>query len=122
MKLTNSNITQTDIVKRLGISAPTVNWHMKRLVALDILEEKRVRFKRYNLRDNETTKFILRICGNRHPSIWNKWSNRMVETFPVESIVAAITLLKSKVKRYANISIRSLINQQRNIEYSFGCS
>ena len=44
--------------------------------------------------------------------------NPMADTFTVESV----TLLESKVKRYANISIRSLINQQRNIEYSFGCS
>lgn len=48
--------------------------------------------------------------------------NTMAHTFTVEWIVAAVTLMKSKVKRYANISIRSLINPQRNIEYSFGCS
>ena len=35
------NPTQTDVVKRLGISAPSINWHVRRLIDLNLIDEVR---------------------------------------------------------------------------------
>ena len=75
--------TQTEIVKRLGISAPSVNWHVRRLIDLNLIDEVREgRYKRYKLRDNSIdSKYIVELLKTHHPSLWNKWSNRLVEMF-----------------------------------------
>lgn len=77
------NPTQTDIVKRLGLSAPSINWHVKRLIHLKILEVVRDgKYKRYMLNQNSIEiEYVVRLLKTHHPSIWNKWSNRMVEIF-----------------------------------------
>jgi predicted transcriptional regulator len=47
------NPTQTDVVKRLGISAPSINWHVRRLIDLNLIDEAREgKYKRYKLRDD----------------------------------------------------------------------
>ena len=75
--------TQTDIVKRLGISAPSVNWHVRRLIDLNLIDEVREgKYKRYKLRDNSIdSKYIVELLKIHHPSLWNKWSSRLVEIF-----------------------------------------
>jgi DNA-binding transcriptional ArsR family regulator len=75
--------TQTDIVKRLGISAPSVNWHVRRLIELNLIDEFREgRYKRYKLRDNSIdSKYIVELLKTHHPSLWNKWSNRLADMF-----------------------------------------
>jgi predicted transcriptional regulator len=75
--------TQTDIVNKMGISAPSVNWHVKRLIKLNILIEVREgKYKRYRLCANSNdSKGIARLLRAHHPTLWNKWSNRMVEVF-----------------------------------------
>ena len=37
--LEQKNPTQTDIVNRLEISAPSINWHVRRLIDLEIIDE-----------------------------------------------------------------------------------
>lgn len=75
--------TQTDIVKKLRISAPSINWHVRRLIDLDLIEEVREgKYKRYKLRDNSIdSKYIMELLKTHHPNLWNKWSSRLVEMF-----------------------------------------
>lgn len=77
------NPTQTDIVKRLGLSAPSINWHVKRLIDLNILDEVRDgKYKRYKLGANSIdSEYIVMLLKTHHPNLWNKWSNRMAEMF-----------------------------------------
>ena len=72
--------TQTDIVESVEISAASVNWHVKRLVDLGIITEVRDgKFKRYMLVGDSS--YIVTLMKNYHPSIWDKWSDRLAETF-----------------------------------------
>lgn len=76
------NPTQTDVVNWLGLSAPSINWHVKRLIDLNILDEvKDGKFRRYKLHDNIDPKSIMELLKTHHPSLWNKWSIRLVDMF-----------------------------------------
>jgi predicted transcriptional regulator len=73
--------TQTDIVNSVKISARSISWHVGRLVALKLIVEiKDGKYKRYELLENDT-KYILTFLRSYYPSIWNKWSMRVVEMF-----------------------------------------
>jgi DNA-binding transcriptional ArsR family regulator len=72
--------TQTDIVNNVRISARSISWHVGRLIALKIIREIRDgRYKRYEIQDD--AKYILTLLRNYYPSIWDKWSMRVVEMF-----------------------------------------
>ena len=74
--------TQTDIVNRVGISGASANWHLKRLIAIKLVEEiKDGKYKRYLIFDIKTSKYITTLMQNYYPNIWNKWSNRLIEIF-----------------------------------------
>ncbi len=75
--------TQTDIVKSVGISAASVNWHMKRLIEFKLVEEiKEGKYKRYQLQDRKvSSKYIIALIRNYYPTIWEKWSDRLIEIF-----------------------------------------
>src|SRR4029078_4867435 len=75
--------TQTDIVKKLRISAPSINWHVRRLIDLNLIEEVREgKYKRYKLRDNSIdSRYIVELLKKHHPNLWSKWSSRLVEMF-----------------------------------------
>jgi predicted transcriptional regulator len=75
--------TQTDIVKSVGISAASVNWHMKRLIEFKLVEEiKEGKYKRYQLQDRKvSSKYIIALMRNYYPTIWEKWSDRLIEIF-----------------------------------------
>jgi predicted transcriptional regulator len=76
------NPTQSDIVNEIGISAASVNWHVRRLIAFKIIEEVREgKYKRYQLYDLDDSKYIVALLKNYYPSIWDKWSNRLAEMF-----------------------------------------
>jgi predicted transcriptional regulator len=73
--------TQTDIVNSVKISARSISWHVGRLVALKIITEiKEGKYKRYQLLENDA-KYILTLLKSYYPSIWDKWSMRVVEMF-----------------------------------------
>ena len=73
--------TQTDIVNSVKISARSISWHVARLVALKIITEiKDGKYKRYQLHENDA-KNILTLLRSYYPSIWDKWSMRVVEMF-----------------------------------------
>jgi predicted transcriptional regulator len=75
--------TQTDIVNSLGISASSVNWHMKRLLEFKLVEEiKEGKYKRYQLHDRKvSSQYITALMRNYYPAIWEKWSDRLIEIF-----------------------------------------
>jgi predicted transcriptional regulator len=75
--------TQTDIVNSIGISASSVNWHMRRLVEFRLVEEIREgKYKRYQLQDRRvSSKYITELMRNYYPAIWEKWSDRLIEIF-----------------------------------------
>ena len=72
--------TQTDIVNSIRISARSISWHVGRLIALKMIKEiKDGKYKRYQLQDD--AKDILSLLKNYYPSVWDKWSMRVVEMF-----------------------------------------
>jgi predicted transcriptional regulator len=75
--------TQTDIVKNIGISASSVNWHMRRLIELKLVEEiKEGKYKRYQLENRKvSSKYITTLMRNYYPVVWEKWSDRLIEIF-----------------------------------------
>jgi predicted transcriptional regulator len=74
--------TQTEIVNRVGISHASVSWHTKRMVEIKLITEIRDgRYKRYQLHDKETSKYISTLMQNYYPTIWDKWANRLAEIF-----------------------------------------
>ena len=78
------NPTQTDIVNTMGISAASVNWHIRRLIGFKLIYEiKDGRYKRYQLTGDSRyySKYIVDLLKNYYPSIWDNWSNRLAEMF-----------------------------------------
>ena len=74
------NPTQTEIVDNIKISAPSVNWQIGRLTDFGLITEVRDgKYKRYSLVGDSRN--IVTLMKNYHPSIWDKWSNRIAETF-----------------------------------------
>ena len=74
--------TQTDIVNRIQISSPSVSWYVKRLIEIKLIVEIRDgRYKRYQLRDVETSRYITTLMRNYYPTIWDRWSDRLAEMF-----------------------------------------
>lgn len=75
--------TQTDIVNSVGISASSVNWHMRHLIEFKLVEEiKEGKYKRYQLQDRKvSSKYITALMRNYYPAIWEKWSDRLIEIF-----------------------------------------
>lgn len=74
------NPSQSDIVTSIGISSAAVNWHISRLLELDLIDEnKDGKFKRYKL--NVDSKYLIALMKNYYPNIWSIWSSRIAETF-----------------------------------------
>lgn len=72
--------TQTDIVNSIKISHASVNWHTQRLLSLGIINEVREgKYKKYYFIGNPMN--VVELLKNYHPSLWNKWSNRLAEMF-----------------------------------------
>jgi predicted transcriptional regulator len=72
--------TQKDIINRIGVSAAAINWHIRRLITLNIIYEIRDgKYKRYQLHIDH--KYIVSLLRNYYPNIWDKWSNRLIELF-----------------------------------------
>ena len=72
--------TQTDIVEHAKISAPSVNWQIKRLVKIGLINViSDGKYKRYSILGNST--YIINLMKNYHPAIWDVWTERLAETF-----------------------------------------
>ncbi|MFQ5782394.1 MAG: winged helix-turn-helix transcriptional regulator [Nitrosopumilus sp.] len=74
------NPTQQEIVTKIQISAASVTWHLDRLKKTDIIYELRDgKYKHYYLKIKPTE--IIQLIQNYHPTIWDQWSGRLIETF-----------------------------------------
>jgi predicted transcriptional regulator len=74
------NPTHTEISDHIKITAASVNWHIKRLLELGIINQTRKgKFKRYEFVGNPS--HIIKILKQYHPSLWNSWSDRLAEMF-----------------------------------------
>jgi predicted transcriptional regulator len=74
------NPTHTEIAAKIVISPASVNWHIRRLIELDLItEEKDGKYKRYLLRGDSRP--VIALLRSYYPTIWDKWSNRLAEMF-----------------------------------------
>lgn len=74
------NPTQSDIVDNVGLSSPSVSWHVRRLTDSQVITEVREgKYKRYQLR-GDPAQFVS-LMKNYYPSLWNTWSDRLAEIF-----------------------------------------
>lgn len=76
----NPGSNQGEIAKHKGFSAPTINWHMSRLIEIGLVaSNKEGKFVNYYVEGN--IEDITTILKRYYPSIWSKWSNRLAELF-----------------------------------------
>jgi len=74
------NPTQSDIVDKVGLSSPSVSWHVRRLTESQVITEVREgKYKRYQLR-GDPAQFVS-LMKNYYPSLWDTWSDRLAEIF-----------------------------------------
>ena len=69
-------MTQKEVAEELKLSAPTIWWHMDRLLRLGVVGRKRegksVSYEVIAKRDD-----VLNFIARYHPTIWDKWASRM---------------------------------------------
>ena len=69
-------MTQKEVAEELKLSAPTIWWHMDRLLRLGVVGRKRegksVSYEVIAKRDE-----VLNFIARYHPTIWDKWASRM---------------------------------------------
>lgn len=76
----NPGATHNQIAHHKGFTAPTINWHMSRLIQTGIVSSHRDgRYTKYYLKGS--IKEIVDLLKSYHPSIWNKLSFRLAELF-----------------------------------------
>ena len=74
-------LTQTELTRLTNLSAPTISWHMSRLITSGLVTgNKEGRMIRYLLKKN-TVNDIAKIVKTYHPSIWNTLASRLAELF-----------------------------------------
>ena len=72
--------TQGDLAKHLGLSSPTVNWHMSRLSEIGLINyRKDGRFVKYFIEGD--VKEIARLIRLFYPALWERLSARLVDLF-----------------------------------------
>lgn len=76
----NPGATNKQIAHHKGFTAPTINWHMSRLIETGIVSSHRDgRYTKYHLKGN--IKDIVDLLKSYHPSVWSKLSFRLAELF-----------------------------------------
>jgi DNA-binding transcriptional ArsR family regulator len=74
--LRDSAMTQSELVRSVGYSQPTISWHMDRLVGLGVVSKNRTRdgvlYEVAADRDD-----ILRFVEAYHPEVWEKWGGML---------------------------------------------
>jgi len=78
--ITNHTLTQTDLIKSLGISPGAVNWHVKRLVEFNLVSESKFgKYKKYELYSE--TELLIQALKDYHPGIFDTFSSRLTNIF-----------------------------------------
>jgi predicted transcriptional regulator len=74
--------TQNDIARNLRITPPSITWNLKRLLnSKIIIEKKDGRYKRYLLSPDIDSISLAKLLRSYHPSLWNRWSDKLAEIF-----------------------------------------
>jgi len=70
--------TQTDLVEHLKFSAPTVSWHMDRMVKEGVVARKRVgKFVEYRVTVGADD--LIELVKEYHPTLWERWAGRFAD-------------------------------------------
>ena len=73
--------SQDELARGVGVSQPTVSWHLKRLVDLGIVEKQQAgRSVTYRL-VGESAPEIASMIRSYHPTVWEKWSSSLADIF-----------------------------------------
>ena len=73
--------SQEELARAVGVSQPTVSWHLRRLAELGIVRgEQRGRSMIYRLKESSPLE-IATFIRNYHPSSWERWSSRLADIF-----------------------------------------
>lgn len=76
-----SGATQHEIAEFKGFSAPTINWHMSRLMDSGLVtSRKEGRTVRYTIK-KDLIEEITTLLKTYHPTIWTKLAGRLAELF-----------------------------------------
>jgi DNA-binding MarR family transcriptional regulator len=76
----NPGATQSEIAHHKGFTAPTINWHMSRLIEMGLVYTCREgRFVKYYVEGDIDD--IVCLLKSYHPSAWNTLSNRLASLF-----------------------------------------
>ena len=77
------NPTRNDMINDLKLSNSALIWNLQRLISYNlILETNDKKFKRYSIHDKYVNvPIVIKLLKHYYSNIWNKWSNRLAETF-----------------------------------------
>lgn len=76
----NPGATQTEISTHLGFAAPSISWHMSRLIEIGLVRShKDGRFVKYDIVGD--VKEIIAFLKSYYPTIWEKLSDRLADLF-----------------------------------------
>lgn len=76
----NPSATQTEIVDHMAFAAPTISWHMSRLIEMGLVySHKDGKFVKYDIVGD--AKDITAFLKSYYPSIWEKLSGRLADIF-----------------------------------------
>jgi predicted transcriptional regulator len=100
----NPGATQSDIVYRIGFTAPTIIWHMSRLIEINLVQRRsKGKFVRYYLQGDMND--IITLLKAYHPSVWDKLSNRLAELFVDISSAASMSEESNNIAGHASKSL-----------------
>ncbi len=72
----NPDATQKELAEYVRISPASINWHMRRLSEIGIVEANQDRMNvRYTVRDDRAE--ILALLRSYHPTVWERWADRL---------------------------------------------
>jgi predicted transcriptional regulator len=75
------NSSQEELAHELGVSQPTVSWHLKRLVGLGVVEKQQVgRSMTYRVAGGSASE-IANLIKSYHPTVWERWSSSLADIF-----------------------------------------
>ena len=78
--LEKKSVHQNELVGNIGITAPSIHWHMKRLSSLGLVSvSKNGKHVIYELASDPAD--VIKLLKNYYPKIWDKWSDRVSEMF-----------------------------------------
>jgi len=77
----NPDLSQDELARVIGVSQPTVSWHLKRMVERGILERRQSgRGASYAMAGGGAAE-VAALIRSYHPGVWERWSSRLADIF-----------------------------------------